>query len=141
MLIFFYLIHSFSIIFFFITFLVSLRKGYPRLLESCSSYVTAKQSNLSHWHPVLGNTFKKLHALKKHFRGVYCSFDLESLAPQARFIKLSKILTNFYGGGGIRHFIQPCEALRNCSVSLICNRGVCYTNYNNMKPSAFKWII
>jgi len=25
-----------------------------RLLESCSSYVTAKQSNLSHWHPVLG---------------------------------------------------------------------------------------
>ncbi len=25
-----------------------------RLLESCSQYVTAKQSNLSHWHPVLG---------------------------------------------------------------------------------------
>ena len=25
-----------------------------RLLESCGQYVTAKQSNLSHWHPVLG---------------------------------------------------------------------------------------
>ncbi len=25
-----------------------------RLMESCSQYVTAKQSNLSHWHPVLG---------------------------------------------------------------------------------------
>ena len=25
-----------------------------RLLESCAQYVTAKQSNLSHWHPVLG---------------------------------------------------------------------------------------
>ena len=25
-----------------------------RLLESCAQYVTSKQSNLSHWHPVLG---------------------------------------------------------------------------------------
>ena len=25
-----------------------------RMLESCGQYVTAKQSNLSHWHPVLG---------------------------------------------------------------------------------------
>jgi len=25
-----------------------------RLLEACGRYVTAKQSNLSHWHPVLG---------------------------------------------------------------------------------------
>lgn len=27
---------------------------FTRLLESCGQYVTAKQSNLSHWHPVLG---------------------------------------------------------------------------------------
>ena len=25
-----------------------------RLLDMCGHYVTAKQSNLSHWHPVLG---------------------------------------------------------------------------------------
>ena len=25
-----------------------------RLLENCGQYVTAKQSNMSHWHPVLG---------------------------------------------------------------------------------------
>jgi ubiquitin-protein ligase E3 B len=25
-----------------------------RLLDSCGQYVTAKQSNMAHWHPVLG---------------------------------------------------------------------------------------
>jgi len=33
---------------------ISLVTVLTRLLESCSQYVTAKQSNLSHWHPVLG---------------------------------------------------------------------------------------
>ncbi len=34
--------------------LLDLVSVLTRLLESCGQYVTAKQSNLSHWHPVLG---------------------------------------------------------------------------------------
>lgn len=34
--------------------LVSVVSVLTSLLSSCSQYVTAKQSNLSHWHPVLG---------------------------------------------------------------------------------------
>jgi hypothetical protein len=33
---------------------VNLVTVMTRLLESCGQYVTAKQSNTAHWHPVLG---------------------------------------------------------------------------------------
>ena len=47
------------------------------LLDSCGQYVTAKQSNTSHWHPVLGWFSSRLDKYLRESLGTVTIQDLE----------------------------------------------------------------